>query len=344
MTRFLLALLLGPACVGAQITRLFPAQPTSFTTDSAHVVTPATQTLLNAIGSAVQQQLGGDIAVVTLPDIGQYPPNEVAMQIGRTWKVGGRGAPGSEQRNLGVVVLLVPRTPAHKGECFVAPGMGAEGFITDNTAAELCRAHLEELKAGNYDAALLGITQSVEQLIDTHVHPPPPPPPTDWVFIWEVSAVLVVVGVIVFWWLLLRHERREEERRQRRLRAERAYEASRREAAERQAASRREAAERQAALEAEEAARWAALTPEQQEAERRETERRRRVAEAAAAARRQREEEEEAERRRRSSSYYDLGSDYGSSSSSSSSSSSGSDFGGFGGGGGFDGGGGGSSF
>src|SRR6266446_6935716 len=73
------------------------------------------------------------IDAVTLPDIGDRPAGDVALQIGRQWGVGVKGEAGDPAKNLGVVVLLVP-TKNHRpgtGQIFIATGRGAEGFLPD---------------------------------------------------------------------------------------------------------------------------------------------------------------------------------------------------------------------
>ena len=48
----------------------------------------------------------GEIVVVTLPDLGGRPPEDVARQIGRQWRVGASGTgPGDRARNAGVIIL-----------------------------------------------------------------------------------------------------------------------------------------------------------------------------------------------------------------------------------------------
>ena len=57
----------------------------------------------------------GEIAVVTLSDIGQNAPSDVALQIGREWKVGKIGNPGDPTRNAGAVILLIPKETSSDG-------------------------------------------------------------------------------------------------------------------------------------------------------------------------------------------------------------------------------------
>jgi uncharacterized protein len=164
---------------GAQGTRpgidsLIP-RITPFVTDAAHLLSGDVTAALNAKAREVQQRTGGDIVVLTLPDIGDYPPNEVAMEAGRVWKVGGSGEAGDVHRNLGAVLLVVPRTAAHKGRCFVAPGLGLEGTITDAAAGALCRDATDAFRSGDYAKGITGIVASLDAAITAQVSGAPPP-------------------------------------------------------------------------------------------------------------------------------------------------------------------------
>src|SRR6185312_2010798 len=126
----------------------------------------------------------GEIVVVTLPDIGQNDPNQVALQIGRTWKVGKFGKPGDPTRNTGVIILVVPKetNSSGRGECFVGTGYGAEGFITDADAGDMCRAAVEFFKRRDYAGGMEQLTYQVAQkfadeyhfTVDTTLAPPAP--------------------------------------------------------------------------------------------------------------------------------------------------------------------------
>ena len=346
MKKLLLSLMLLVTPLQAQngLDKIIPSQPTNFVTDAANLFSDAEEAKMNEIALSTQKRLGGDIAVLTLPDIGDYQPYEVAMTAGRTWKVGGRGPIGSDQRNLGVVVLVVPRTSAHKGECFIATGMGVEGFITDSRAGDICGDNIPLFKAGNYGEATTNIVSTVSNIMDKHVNPPPPPPPFE--FPWTGFWVVVIIGMFGFMiWYYYDQKRQIEERERERIQREIWKKEEARRAEERRLAAI-EAEKRRKEAEERERIRWNSLTPEQQAAELAERERQRIIAEEARkkreaeeAERRKKRQQEEEENRRRRSSYSSYNS-YGSSGYS----SGGSSFGGFGGGGGFSGGGGGRSF
>ena len=125
-----------------------PPAPRGYGTSAAEVVVDAAGVLrqesvdaINRIAFDVHQKSGGEMAVVTLPDIGLRAPVDVALAIGRAWGVGANAAIGQRTRNAGVVILVVPKetSTSGRGECFITTGQGTEGFITDADAGAFCR-------------------------------------------------------------------------------------------------------------------------------------------------------------------------------------------------------------
>ena len=104
-----------------------------FVNDFAGVVAPDRQARIEAIATEVKQKSGGEIAVVVLSDLKGNAPGEVALRIGREWKVGAAAQIGDRTRNAGAVILLSPRetNSAGRGQVFISTGQGTEGFLTD---------------------------------------------------------------------------------------------------------------------------------------------------------------------------------------------------------------------
>src|SRR6266480_80705 len=115
--------------------------PIGLVNDFAHVIQPDAAQRMERIAQEVRTKSRGEMTIVTLPDIGTRDVQEVALQIGRQWKVGKIGNPGDPTRNAGAVILLVPKETSKdgRGHCFVATGYGAEGFLTDAIVGEICR-------------------------------------------------------------------------------------------------------------------------------------------------------------------------------------------------------------
>lgn len=145
------------AALGAQqngITKLFPAEPTGYVNDVAHLLDPATFQKLEARLEHLKDVTGAEVAVVTLPTIGEYEPADVALAIGRAWKIGANTAIGDKTRNAASVILVVPRTADHQGSIWINAGQGLEGSITDAFAGEIRDAMMPDLRSGDYGGAL----------------------------------------------------------------------------------------------------------------------------------------------------------------------------------------------
>ena len=171
MRHLLAGLCLLPAALlgaGAQ-EALFPARPTGFVSDVAGVIAPDVEARMTRLIETVQAGSQGEIAVVTLRDIGGREALDVALEIGRAWGVGARATIGDRARNAGVVVLLIPKETSSdgSGQIAISVGQGAEGFITDGIAGDIRREATPLLAAGDYGAGLALITARLAQRYST---------------------------------------------------------------------------------------------------------------------------------------------------------------------------------
>src|ERR1700694_65447 len=134
--------------------------PRGYVNDFAGVLDSQSVRHMEAVIAEVQEKTRGEIAVVTLPDIGDRAASDVALQIGRQWGVRAKAAAGDPKKNLGVVVLLVPMKNHRPGtgQVFIATGRGAEGFLTDARAGRIRDAMLPFCAQEQYGKGLaLGV-------------------------------------------------------------------------------------------------------------------------------------------------------------------------------------------
>jgi uncharacterized protein len=138
-------------------------QPVGYVNDFAGVLSPEASARVGALAEQVHTATRGDMVVVTLPDLGGRPVEEVALRLGRDWKVGADAKIGDQARNAGVIILLVPKETSTdgRGHCRIEVGQGAEGFITDATSGSICRAATPLFQARQYSAALVQISEEV---------------------------------------------------------------------------------------------------------------------------------------------------------------------------------------
>lgn len=149
------------------IDSLFPAQPVGHVNDFASVIDPGSSATMEDLLARLRSATGAEVAVVTLPTIGDYSPNEVGVAIIRRWGIGAKADVGDERRNAGLALLLVPKradTP-NSGKIYVAVGQGLEGVVTDAEAGRVSDLMLPQLREGQYGPAAVTGVQSLVSTI-----------------------------------------------------------------------------------------------------------------------------------------------------------------------------------
>jgi uncharacterized protein len=123
--------------------------------DAANVLSAESVARVNRIAFDVHAKARGEIAMVTVADIGDQAPSDVALAVIRGWGVGAAANLGDAVRNAGTVILIVPKetNSSGRGQCRIETGYGTEGFITDAEAASFCREATPLFVAQNYSAA-----------------------------------------------------------------------------------------------------------------------------------------------------------------------------------------------
>ena len=157
-------------------------KPVGLVNDFAHVIPADAAARIEQIAADVRNKSRGEFTVVTLPDIGDYVAADVALKIGREWKVGKIGNPGDPTRNAGAVILVVPKetNSSGRGACFILTGNGTEGFITDADAGAMCRQAIPFFKEKDYGHGIELLTLLTAQrfagefhfTLDTALHAP----------------------------------------------------------------------------------------------------------------------------------------------------------------------------
>jgi uncharacterized protein len=195
-----------PLAVLLVLAQITVPPPRGYVNDFAGVLDSQSVRHMEAVIAEVREKTRGDIAVVTLADIGDRPASDVALQIGRQWGVGATGAAGDPAKNLGAVLLLVPLKDhrAGTGQAFIATGRGAEGFLTDARAGRIRDAMVPFLAREEYGkglslgadliaqafAAEFGVTLSNPE----YVRPPPQAAPQPSIPVgWLVIAIIVLI-------------------------------------------------------------------------------------------------------------------------------------------------------
>lgn len=139
--------------------------PQGFVNDFAGVIPAASRQRIERLAEDVRAKSGGDIAVVTLRDIGDRDVADVGLQILREWKLGKAGQPGDPTRNNGVVILVVPKETSSdgRGHFRIETGFGAEGFLPDAVTGAIQDEALPLLRQQDYGGAMELAAQRVAE-------------------------------------------------------------------------------------------------------------------------------------------------------------------------------------
>lgn len=133
------------------------AAATSYVTDSAHVLSGATQQKLEQVLQKFTQDSGVETAVVILPRFlieGTIEDN--AQYIFDTWGI------GSKQKDTGVLLLF----SMQERKVRVLVGYGIEPFLTDATAGAIIRdVIVPKMRQGDIDGAVVNGTHAIMQTL-----------------------------------------------------------------------------------------------------------------------------------------------------------------------------------
>jgi uncharacterized protein len=148
-------------------------KPNDYVNDYAHVLSPEAVAKLDRICAELDHsQADAQVTVVTVRNLDGEDAADWANQLEDKWKMGKKGS------DRGVLVLLAVDDRKYR----IDVGYGLEGILNDAKIGDIGRAMVPDLRAKDYDSAILGVVGRVAQVIATDAHvtlsdelPNPPP-------------------------------------------------------------------------------------------------------------------------------------------------------------------------
>ena len=114
--------------------------------DTAHIMQDEKKQALNSYLSAVSEQTGVQIAVLTVPSLGGETIESYSMRVAESWKL------GDAKKDSGA--LLVVAVQEHSLR--IETGYGLEGLLTDAVCGMIIRNSIvPQFKAGNYTQGIV---------------------------------------------------------------------------------------------------------------------------------------------------------------------------------------------
>jgi uncharacterized protein len=151
---FLLALLACiPLASRAERVQDLP-QPTDYVSDFAHVLSPDAVARIDSICAQLDHSAANaELAVVTVHDLDGDDAADYANQLEDHWKMGNKGL------NRYAMVLLAVADRKYRIEV----GYGLEGVLNDAKVGDIGRTMIPDLRAGDYDGAVMLAVGQVAQ-------------------------------------------------------------------------------------------------------------------------------------------------------------------------------------
>jgi uncharacterized protein len=135
-------------------------KPTDYVSDFAHVLSPAAIARIDRIAAQLDHsKAGAQISVVTVKTLDGEDPADWAIQLEDKWKMGKKGTGANADK--GVLILLAVNDRKYK----IDAGVGLQGILPDARLGDIGREMRVDLRAGDYDGALVGAVGQLGKII-----------------------------------------------------------------------------------------------------------------------------------------------------------------------------------
>jgi uncharacterized protein len=184
-----------------------PGKPQGFVSDFANIIPPSERTVLEHKLSALQSSTGAEVAVVTVPSLGDETVESYAVALFQDWGIGKKG------KDNGILILVAPTE--HKVRIEV--GYGLEGAITDLQSGNIInKVVTPAFKAGDYAKGIEGAVDAITAIITNspeaaqYSEPASSNPFAGWHINFESALIMLffafnigaaVLGRTKSWWL-----------------------------------------------------------------------------------------------------------------------------------------------
>ena len=156
----LVALLAAPAVLALVPDKELPAF-TGYVVDKAGILDPGATEQIRATASRLDHSGVAQIAVCTVPDLGDWSVEEFAVDLFRKWGLG-----HGKKRADGLLLLLVPGKPGHR-KIKVEVGYGLEGILPDGKVGALIdQFAVPSLRRNEYGDAALRLVDAFAGLLE----------------------------------------------------------------------------------------------------------------------------------------------------------------------------------
>ncbi len=127
--------------------------------DYANLLTPAQEAELSAVYEALEQEIGSQIALLTVESLRGIRIEDYSLNVANAWGLGRRGI------DDGVLITVAFEDRSVRIEV----GIGLESVISDEAAGEVIRHMVPEFAAGDFFSGLKQGSLDIVQMIHANV-------------------------------------------------------------------------------------------------------------------------------------------------------------------------------
>jgi uncharacterized protein len=144
---WLIALLLAAAFLVpvSQPAAQIPLKPQGYVSDFANMLSPAARQQIEQLAIQLEREQRTELAVVTVPSIGDRAVQDYATDLFAQWGIGKKGTDNG-------LLLLVAK---NERQMWIEVGYGLEDKVPDATASEIYRIIRDRFRQGDYDGGVI---------------------------------------------------------------------------------------------------------------------------------------------------------------------------------------------
>lgn len=139
-------------------------KPQGYVSDFAGMISSSTLKQIEGIASQLSREGKTELAVVTVPSIGDRSVQDYALDLFSQWGIGKKGA------NNGLLLLISKK----ERQIWIEVGYGLEERVPDLVAAEIYRAIRDRFRQGDFDGGILAGTEMLVSAVGGTPRMPPP--------------------------------------------------------------------------------------------------------------------------------------------------------------------------
>ncbi|MBZ5535243.1 MAG: TPM domain-containing protein [Acidobacteriia bacterium] len=147
-----------------QYTAQIPLKPQGYVSDFANMLSPSARQQIEQLAVQLEREQRTELAVVTVPSIGNRAVQDYAIDLFAQWGIGKKGVDNG-------LLLLVAKNDR---QMWIEVGYGLEDKVPDATASEIYRVIRDRFRQGDYDGGMITGVQMLASAVGGTLKVPPP--------------------------------------------------------------------------------------------------------------------------------------------------------------------------